>query len=48
MDNRMKYVSISGRVAYCINCLENAILEFSGNPNSWDLLLKKLWQFTDV
>lgn len=48
IDNKMKYISISGRVAYCINCLENAILEFSDNPNSWDLLLIKLWQFTDV
>lgn len=41
-------VSIRGRVAYAICCLENAMEKYGVQGESWDLLLENLWSFTTL
>lgn len=41
-------VSIKGRAAYAICCLERAIEKFDDKNPTWDFVLNKLWEFTDT
>ena len=41
-------VSIRGRAAYAICCLERAIKKFDDKNPTWDFILNKLWEFTDT
>lgn len=43
-----KMISIRGRVAYSIKCLENALFHYKCNTNSWIFILEKLWSYTDI
>lgn len=44
--NEFRDVSIRGRVAFSILCLENAIEHFHVELLPWDFVLEKLWEFT--
>ena len=49
MIENFKNVSIRGRVAYAICCLENVIEQVESQPKEdWDVLLNKLWSLTDL
>lgn len=41
-------ISIRGRVAFSIQCLENALIHFEIEIGEWRLLLKHLWEYTDA
>lgn len=41
-------ISIRGRVAYAVCCLELAIKKFESKSSIWDFLVGKLWTFTDT
>ena len=41
-------ISIRGRVAYGICCLENALEYYGLKGKGWDFLLKKLWWYTEL
>ena len=43
-----KKVSIRGRVAYGICCLENAMKKYGIVGEGWNILLKDLWSFTTI
>ncbi|WP_338555851.1 hypothetical protein [Paenibacillus sp. KS-LC4] len=45
-----KFINISmrGRVAYGISCLENALLSFKYDLNDWKIVLNYLWEFTSI
>lgn len=40
-------ISIRGRVAYGIVCLEEAIKKYSLEHLDWDFMLKILWSYTN-
>lgn len=46
LSGQFEKISIRGRVAYAICCLENAMETYGAQGESWDLLLKNLWSFT--
>lgn len=46
--DKFKYVSMRGRVAYGISCLENALLSFKYDFNDWKIVLNYLWEFTSI
>lgn len=41
-------ISIRGRIAYAIYCLERAINKLEDKNPTWDFMIKKLWMFTDT
>ncbi len=41
-----KPISIRGRVAYGICCLENALIALQYNLENWNIVLKHLWRYT--
>lgn len=41
-------VSIRGRVAYGICCLENAMLRYGISGEGWNILLRRMWEFTTL
>ncbi|WP_259016787.1 hypothetical protein [Emticicia fluvialis] len=43
-----KRISIRGRVAFSIVCLENSIKHFQLSELEWDFLLKLLWNYTSI
>ena len=43
-----KKISIRGRVAFGICCLENAMEKYKVSGQGWNLLLEKLWSFTSL
>jgi hypothetical protein len=47
-ENDFVTISIKGRVAFAICCLENAIKHFNYNPNEWRIVLEKLWAYTNI
>lgn len=48
MEEVFKSMSIKGRVAYAINCLENCIKFYSYNVDDWSFVLNQLWTFTNI
>ena len=47
-EKDLKKISIRGRVAFGICCLENAMEKYKINGQGWNLLLEKLWSFTSL
>lgn len=47
-SSQFEKISIRGRVAYAICCLENAMETYGVQGESWNLLLKNLWSFTTL
>lgn len=43
-----KKISLNGRVAYAIRCLENTILTLNYDVNKWKIVLEYLWEFTSI
>lgn len=43
-----KNISLSGRVAFGINCFENLLFSLKYNVNDWRLVLECLWEFTSI
>jgi len=43
-----RQVSMRGRVAYAIMCLEEAILQVAAEPGDWIWLLERLWKYTSA
>lgn len=43
-----KMISIRGRVAYSIRCLENVLIQYKCNTDKWIFILEKLWSYTDI
>jgi hypothetical protein len=43
-----KMVSIRGRLAYAISCLENALKYYKCNTTDWRIVLEQLWTYTDI
>jgi hypothetical protein len=41
-------ISLKGRAAFSICCLENALLFFNLNKAGWKILLEKLWTVTEL
>ncbi len=41
-------ISLRGRVAFALCCLEQAIDKFGDKNSTWNLVLEKLWAFTDT
>lgn len=41
-------ISLRGRVAYAISCLENMISALEYDINDWEIVLNYLWTFTDI
>ena len=41
-------ISIRGRVAYSICCLENVIIFFRYDESKWEILLRYLWTYTTI
>ncbi|MBO4990336.1 MAG: hypothetical protein J6D37_08410 [Clostridia bacterium] len=41
-------ISIRGRVAYGICCLENAMLRYGISGEGWNMLLCRMWEFTTL
>lgn len=48
MNQNFEDISIKGRVAYGINCLENAINHYNYGKEKWQFVLGQLWKFTDI
>ena len=46
--NEFKKISIRGRIAFSISCLEAAILKANGNLNDWEIILNQLWKYTVI
>lgn len=45
--HRFYRVSVRGRVAYLILCLEESLLFYKQDITAWDWILRKMWSFTD-
>ena len=43
-----KNISLNGRVAYGISCLENTLLYLNYNVEDWKIVLEYLWEFTNI
>lgn len=43
-----KSVSVRGRVAYAIRCLEETLLHYEYPLDQWEWVLEKLWTYTDI
>jgi hypothetical protein len=41
-------ISLRGRFAFALLCLEAAVDEFGDKNSTWNLVLEKLWAFTDT
>ncbi|MBO4990058.1 MAG: hypothetical protein J6D37_06970 [Clostridia bacterium] len=41
-------ISIRGRVAYGICCLENAMLRYGISGEGWNMLLRRMWEYTTL
>lgn len=41
-------ISIRGRAACCISCLENALLHYGYNCQEWKFVLEHLWSFMNA
>lgn len=41
-------ISIRGRVAYGICCLENAMIKYNISGEGWNILLKRMWEYTTL
>lgn len=48
IEKVFKKISIRGRVAFGICCLENAMEKYKVSGQGWNLLLEKLWSFTSL
>lgn len=46
--SQLLHVSMRGRVAYAIICLEEAILQLAQEPDEWAWLLRRLWTYTSA
>lgn len=44
----IKEISIRGRMAYVICLFERLLLYYRYDKNEWDIVLKKLWTYTDI
>ena len=44
----LKFVSVRGRTAWSICCLENALEKFAIYNDAWELLLTKMWEHTQL
>lgn len=47
-ENKLKEISIRGRVAYGIACFERALLFYHCKNESWKDVLKKLWNYANI
>ena len=47
-EKDFKKISIRGRVAFGICCLENAMDEYKVSGEGWNILLERLWSFTSL
>jgi len=47
MKSEFKEISIRGRVAWCILCLENAIKFYGLEDLNWDFIFSLLWSYTN-
>lgn len=45
--NSFKSISVRGRMAYAICCLESAISKAHNNSKAWDIILNQLWTYTE-
>lgn len=43
-----KDISLRGRVAFSINCLEKYLSNLTIDLNDWNIVLYKYWSFTDI
>ena len=41
-------ISIRGRMAYCISCFENVLLQYGYDKEKWEFVLEQLWSFMNV
>lgn len=50
MNNELtfKNISLRGRVAFAINCLEKYLSRLDLNLDDWNIVLHKYWSFTDI
>ena len=46
--NDFTTISIKGRVAYAICCLENTLKYFNYDISNWRFVLEQLWTFTNI
>jgi len=44
----LKFVSVRGRTAWSICCLENALEKFEAYNSAWNVLLTKMWEHTQI
>lgn len=47
-EKDFKKISIRGRVAFGICCLENAMEKYKVSGEGWNILLERLWSFTSL
>ncbi|MBU5354923.1 hypothetical protein KQI74_21735 [Paenibacillus barcinonensis] len=45
---QFEHISMRGRVAYAISCFENIIVALKYDINEWKVVLKYLWEFTNI
>ncbi|MGG4221603.1 hypothetical protein ABEW32_25700 [Paenibacillus jamilae] len=45
---KFRHISMRGRVAYGINCFENAIIALKYDVNDWNIVLNYLWEYTNI
>lgn len=48
IEEKFKNISIKGRVAYGISCLERALICYSCTLKNWEWVLEKIWEFTSI
>ena len=48
MLDKLKPVSIRGRMAFGLNCLEYALMKLNCYSKGWELVLCQLWKFTNA
>src|SRR4051812_45060808 len=48
LELKLKRISIRARVAYSILCLERAVFAMGKKKSDWNVLLNRLWSYTDL